>query len=209
MFSLISALLARYGLGAVAGLMLVENLVPLIPSELILPFVGFEAARGQTPFALALAVATVASTAGGLAWYGLGRRLGFERTAGWAERHGAWTTLNRKDIEMGCRWFRRWGGWAVMVGRALPGIRSFIPVPAGVAGQGVFGFLAWSGLGALAWSALLMALGFLLQSHYAAAKRWLDPVLDGLIALALLAYVFRLLRCRRLRKAAARAVGAT
>jgi hypothetical protein len=53
-----------------------------------------------------------------------------------------------------------------------------------------------------------MAVGFLLQARYAAAKHWLDPVLDGVVALALLAYVFRLLRCHRLRKAAASAAGA-
>jgi membrane protein DedA with SNARE-associated domain len=147
MFSFIASLLVRYGLGAVAALMLVENLIPIIPSELILPFVGFEAAGGRMPFALAFGVASVSSTIGGLAWYALGRGLGLDRAASWAERHGAWTTLNRKDIEMGCRWFKRWGGWAVMVGRALPGIRSFIPVPAGIARQGVAAFLAWSGLG--------------------------------------------------------------
>lgn len=202
MFSLITSLLEQYGILAVGALMLLENLLPIIPSELILPFVGFEVARGQMSAPTALATATAASTLGGLAWYALGRRLGFARTAAWAERYGVLTTLTKKDIERGYRWFTRWGGWAVLVGRTLPGVRSFIPIPAGIAGQGLLPFIGWSAVGALAWSALLMALGFLLQANYATARHWLDPLLDSLIGAALLVYGFRVFRCRRLSKLA-------
>lgn len=206
MFSFVTGLLEQYGVLAVGALMLIENLVPIIPSELILPFVGFEVARGQMSAAEALAAATAASAVGGLAWYAVGRRLGLSRACDWAERYGALTTLTRKDIEWGYRWFTRWGGLAVLIGRSLPGIRSFIPIPAGIAGQRLVSFIVWSAVGALLWSALLMALGFVLQANYAAVKHWLDPVLDSVMGLALLAYIVRVVRCRRLRRMARSAV---
>src|SRR5438874_11518551 len=62
--------------------------------------------------------------------------------AGWAiglyggrpflERRGRWFHLTHERLERAERWFERWEGWAVFVGRLTPVARSFISIPAGV-----------------------------------------------------------------------------
>ena len=73
MFNLITTVIAKSGVWGVFLLMLSENLIPVIPSELVLPLVGFQAAKGQFEPVAAIIAATAGSSIGGLAWYGVGR----------------------------------------------------------------------------------------------------------------------------------------
>ena len=192
MFGLIDGFIRQHGVLGVALLMLIENLIPAIPSELILPLAGFEVAQGLLPAPQTVMAATLGSVAGGAVWYLVGRRFGLSRAMDWCARGGRWTTITPSALHKGYVWFQRWGGLAVFLGRTLPGVRSFICIPAGIARQRPWAFLAWSSLGALAWSSLLVLSGFVLQANYSAVRQWIDPVLDGFVALCLVSYVVRL-----------------
>ena len=187
-------LIARYGYAAVAALMFAENVFPPIPSELIMPFAGFAAARGELhPVGVTIA-GCAGSLAGTLPWYWLGHRIGTPRLKRWATHYGRWLTVSPEDIDDASRWFARRGAAAVFLGRLVPGVRSVISLPAGVAAMPLLRFLLWSGAGSLIWVAALTWLGVLLESRYDAVGRWLNPVTTGVLAFLLAAYILRVIR---------------
>ncbi len=194
MFSLIAALIQKTGLVGVGLLMLAENLIPILPSELIMPMAGYEAARGAFSPMLAVLVGTAASVAGGAVWYDIGRRLGLARLKRWAAQGGWWLTVTPEELDRAEGWFRRWGAAAVCIGRTLPGVRGVICLPAGVSRMAFGRFLIWSTLGALIWTTLLVLAGYALQQRFTAIDRWLNPVTDGFAALCVVFYVARVVR---------------
>ena len=167
MFDWITDLVETTGYFGILLLMLVENVFPPIPSELIMPLAGFTAAQGRLSIVLVVLAGTAGSLLGALFWYGLGRWLGEERLRRLAARHGRWLTLSPGEIDRAEDWFRRHGATAVLLGRLVPAVRSLISVPAGVARMPLPGFLAWTALGTGLWTALLAGAGYLLQGQYA------------------------------------------
>jgi hypothetical protein len=84
---------------AIALLMLLENVFPPIPSELVLPFAGFVSARGELNPVGVLVAAVTGSLLGALPWYWAGRRLGHDRLRAFAQRRGRWLTLTPDDVD--------------------------------------------------------------------------------------------------------------
>ena len=191
MFTLVSNLIGKAGLGGVFLLMVLENVAPVIPSELILPMAGFDAARGQMNPVLAALVGGIGSALGGIVWYLIGRRFGLERLIRLAARMGRWAAVTPMELRRASRWFDRWGALLVAVGQCLPGIRGYICVPAGIARMPFGRFLLWSSAGAMAWSALLVSAGMSLNRHYGKVEQWVDPATEVVLALCFLAYVLR------------------
>lgn len=193
----IIGLIGHYGYLAVAALMFLENVLPPIPSELIMPFAGFAAARGDLHPLGAAAAGAAGSLAGTLPWYWAGRRVGSERLKRWATRHGRWLTVSPEDIDSACRWFRRRGAAAVFLGRLVPGVRSLISAPAGIAAMPFLQFILWSAIGSLLWAGALCALGFWLEGHYDVVERWMNPVTQVVLGLAVACYLFRVARFKQ------------
>ena len=196
MFTLIAAVIHRIGLVGVGFLMLVENLVPVIPSELIMPMAGYESARGTFSPVLVIVAGTAGSILGSLPWYWAGRTVGLYRLKRWAAHSGRWLTLSPEEIDRGEAWFKRWGAATVFIGRCLPGVRGFICLPAGVAKMPFPSFLLWSSLGALAWTTLLTIAGYALQARFTQVDRWLNPVTDLMVVVLMVGYAVRVVRYR-------------
>src|SRR5690606_28439498 len=108
---------------------LIENFFPPIPSEAILPAAGFLAYAGRMNFWGALIAATLGSLIGAWVWYGLGAALGRHRTRWIFEKM---PLVDAEDFDKAEAFFGRWGGTAVLLGRCVPIVRSFISIPAGV-----------------------------------------------------------------------------
>lgn len=185
------------GYAAIALLMFIENLVPPIPSELIMPLAGFTAARGELHPVLVILAGSAGSLAGSTLWYALGRGLGSERLKRFAARRGRWLTLTPKEIDRACAWFDRHGWLAVLAGRMVPAVRTLISVPAGVAAMPVGVFLAASAVGTLAWTTLLTGAGYLLESRYEEVARWIDPMSHLAVAALVVLYLWRVVTFRR------------
>lgn len=186
----------QHGYLAVVLLMLAENVVPPIPSELIMPFAGFAAARGDLHPAAVAVTGALGSVLGTLPWYVVARRIGRERLKAWAARHGRWLTVSPDDLDRAHRWFERRGAVTVFAGRLVPAVRSVISAPAGIAAMPLPSFLLWSLAGSLLWCAALTATGFLLEARYDQVARWIDPVTKTILLASAATYAWRVLRPR-------------
>jgi membrane protein DedA with SNARE-associated domain len=151
-----------FGYAGVAFLMLVENLFPPIPSEVILPLTGFLVNEGSLVFIPALIVATIGSVAGTLVLYALGRWGGRELIL----RHNRVLRLKEADLDRADRWFDRYGGAMVLFGRIVPGMRSLVSIPAGLSEMPLGRFVVLTAVGSGAWNTLLIWVGWLLGENW-------------------------------------------
>lgn len=200
MFDWITGLIDSLGALGVVVLMFLENVFPPIPSELVMPLAGYLAAGGRMSPVLVVLAGTIGSVLGGWLWYELGRRWGEARFLGIIDRWGVWATLSREDAEYALDWFRRRGAWAVFLGRMVPGVRTLISVPAGLAGMPLRPFLLLTVAGSLIWVSALTAAGYLLQAGYHRVEALLDPATTILVVLIVALYVWRVWRLRHRRR---------
>ena len=191
MFDFVSQAISSLGAFGIALLMFLENVFPPIPSEVIMPLAGFNAQQGEMSFWSVLIAGTVGSLAGALLWYWIGRRIGADRLKRLSLKAGRWLTITPDDIDRSNGWFERHGGAAVLLGRLLPTIRTFISVPAGVARMPLAYFTALTCVGTVVWNLILLGAGYLLGSNYDLVQTWLDPLSYVVIAAIVGAYLYR------------------
>lgn len=191
MFDWISGFVDAVGAIGIAVLMFLENVFPPIPSELIMPLGGFNAAAGREHLLAVIVAGSLGSLAGALLWYWIGRRLGTQRLKRLAARHGRWLTILPEDLDRSNAWFDRHGGSAVLIGRLIPTVRTFISVPAGVARMPMASFLAFTTVGTVSWTTVLAMAGYLLQAQYGLVAGWLDPVSTAVVVGIVGLYLWR------------------
>jgi membrane protein DedA with SNARE-associated domain len=186
----------RLGGIGVGLLIFLENLVPPIPSEAILPLAGFRARTGAINLWVAWPAATLGSVLGALSLYGLGAWLGYDRLHRLAGRR--WFILtSQKDLDRGERTFARHGGKMVLLGRCVPLIRSVVSIPAGIARMPLPRFLALTAIGSGVWNALFIGLGWIMGEHWDRVQGWLGPVTYVLVGLAVVGLVWLAIRKAR------------
>ena len=176
MFDFITEFMQNSGYFGVFALMALENIFPPIPSELIMPFAGFVAARGDLSVVGVLIAGTAGSVAGALPWYYAGKVYGKERLEKLADKHARWLTVTHGDIEHAMEAFEKHGRKVVLLGRLIPAIRTLISVPAGLAKMPLAQFLLFSTVGSLLWTGILTGAGYLLESQYERVADYVDPV---------------------------------
>lgn len=191
MFDRLVEWLGQSGYLGIAALMFLENLFPPIPSELIMPSAGYSAGQGRLSLIGVIASGTAGSVAGAVFWYYVGKLIGADRLKAWADRHGRWLTLRPSDIDRVDRWFDTHAGKAVLLGRLVPAIRTFISVPAGVFGMPLPRFLVFSVLGTALWTALLAIAGYMLEGQHDQVAAYLNPVTNIVLGLIIAAYLYR------------------
>lgn len=174
------------GYAGILLLMIVENLFPPIPSEVILPSAGFAASRGSLNVVIVVVVATIGSVLGTLPLYYIGRAFGEEKLVAWADKHGKWLTLRGKDIRKADDWFDKHGTKAVLFGRMIPGIRSLLSLPAGMSEMPLPKFLTYSAIGSALWASLLVGAGYVLGENYDRVEQYISPVSRIILVLLVL-----------------------
>ncbi|TME03500.1 MAG: DedA family protein [Chloroflexi bacterium] len=182
MTAAVSNFIASYGLLAVFVLMVGESCGFPFPSEVIMPTAGLLAASGHMNLVLAIVAGAVANLVGSLIAYGVAARFGEPLLLG----PGRYIGIRRHHLEIADGWFRRWGLLAVLVGRVLPVIRTYISFPAGLARIDLLRFSILTFVGALPWCAALGIVGYVLGRNY---DRISGPLEKGAIAIALLVVI--------------------
>lgn len=165
----------QWGYTGVVFFMFLENILPPIPSELVMPLAGFMTEQGKLNFAGVVAAGTAGSVMGAVALYYLGYWLGQEKICEWTQSYGKWIALSTDDLDRAQKWFEKNGGKAVFLSRLVPGVRSLISIPAGFAHMKMGRFLLFTTLGTTIWAAVLAYLGRLLGSHYEKVAKYLGP----------------------------------
>lgn len=194
MFDVITNWLSALGSLGVALLMLLENVFPPIPSELVMPFAGYLSAKGQLSFVAIILMGTLGSVGGAALWYWVGRWTNEDRLRRFISAYGRWLTLTNQDLDRALAWFRRHGAGAVFFGRMVPGVRTLISVPAGLTRMPMLPFLLYSAVGSLLWTTALALAGYLLRSHFDRVADWLNPITNGILLLLLAVYLWRLVQ---------------
>ncbi len=177
------------GYPMVFAFMVVEGILTPIPSEFIMPFAGFLAAQGALNLALVIIVGTAGAAIGNTVAYGIGARVGRPLV----ERYGRFVALGPPDLAWAEAWFARWGDLGILVGHALPGTRSFISFPAGIARMRLRNFIAYSTAGAAVWNTVLVLAGYyLLQGWrvFAETTENIDLYVVVAAIVAVVAYVY-------------------
>jgi membrane protein DedA with SNARE-associated domain len=172
----ITNLMNSWGYLGIALLMFLENVVPPIPSELIMPLAGFTATgQGKLSLPLVMLAGTIGSLIGQIPLYYLGKLVGEERLKKWADKYGAWLTVSGDEVSHAKKWFDEHGHKGVVLGRLVPGVRSLISIPAGMANMNLGQFLLYSLVGTAIWTCLLAFLGSLLGKNYETVSRYVGP----------------------------------
>jgi membrane protein DedA with SNARE-associated domain len=204
MFEWIANLVASWGYPGVFLLMVLENLFPPIPSELIMAAAGFAAARGELSLIPLLIAAVAGTLAGNIAWYEAGRWLGVDRFRPLVARYGKWFAVEEEDVDRATGMLKRYGPVALCFGRMLPGVRTLISVPAGMVEIPRSVFYLWTALGSLVWLTFLALAGYFLEEHYDRVEAWVGPLAWVVIGIAVGGYaahlVFAFRRAQRRRQ---------
>jgi membrane protein DedA with SNARE-associated domain len=164
---------------------------------LILPLAGYVTGSGDLTLGAVIAFGSLGSLGGATAWYVVGRRIGETRLRKWIDDHGRWLTLSNGDIDRAKDWFHRRGKAAVLIGRLMPGVRTFVSLPAGFSGMGWAPFLIYSAIGTVLWTAALVYAGAKLQENFELVSNYVDIITNGVFAILGAMILWRYIRCWR------------
>lgn len=185
-------LIEQSGYLGVGFLMFLETVFPPIPSEVIMTVAGVTAAKGELELSLVIVSGTAGAMLGNIFWYLAARAIGIERLKPVIQKHGRWLTVNWREVQRAQRWMEKHGIAFVLVGRVIPTMRSLVSVPAGLLKMRFRNFVIASTLGTFVWTALLAGAGFRLRSDFEQVDQFIAPVANAILALMVLAYLWRL-----------------
>jgi membrane protein DedA with SNARE-associated domain len=143
------------GYGGVALLMAIESACIPLPSEIIMPFAGYLVSTGEMNLFLAATAGALGCNLGSIVAYEIGRRGGRPM----AEKFGRYVLVGPAELDLADRFFNRWGNLAILIGRMLPVIRTFIAFPAGVARMKIIPFHIYTFIGSWPFCLLLAWIG--------------------------------------------------
>ena len=198
----IKSIIEGFSYPGILFLMLLENVFPPIPSELIMPLAGFISTQGQLSFLGLVIAGTLGSVIGAIVLYYAGRWIGGDRLRRWSDRHGRWVGLSSRDLDKSDDWFKRHGAKTVLFGRVVPGVRSLISIPAGVSSMDLRVFLLYTTLGSAIWTTVLAYAGRLLGRNYEQVEHVIGPISTAVVVGIILTLVIRGFRNRPGAKAA-------
>jgi membrane protein DedA with SNARE-associated domain len=188
-------LIDTFGLTGIFIGMIIESACIPLPSEVILLGGGAAAAIGSMSYWGVVAAGVFGNLVGSLIAYYVGawggRRL--------LERYGKYVLFNQSHLDQAQRWFDRHGEITVLVARNLPFVRTFISLPAGIAGMRITKFITFTIIGCIPWNMALAYAGYKLgQSDQ--IERILHPISYAIAGIVVIAGVFWLLKKRRVHR---------
>ena len=172
----------RLGAIGVGFAILLETVVPPIPSEAVLGLAGVLINDGRLSIVPVVLCATLGSILGALFFYYVGRALGPRRSHAFLDRL---PLVETEDVDKTFAWFERHGRSAVFFGRMVPIVRSFISVPAGVVRMPLPQFVLYSAVGSLIWNSVLIGLGVAAGDFVQQNLHYLDYAVVAAFALGI------------------------
>lgn len=167
MEEVIISLMNQFGYFGIMFLIMIENVFPPIPSEIILCFGGFMTTTTDLTVIGVIIASTIGSLLGAIILYLVGRLLNKERLIKIVNgKIGKILRLKAKDIEMADRWFDEKGNLTVFFCRFIPIVRSLISIPAGMSEMPFAKFMTLTTLGTIIWNTVLTILGSIMGENW-------------------------------------------
>ena len=170
--------------------MFLENIIPPIPSEIIMPLGGFFVYQQKLNFFILVFWGLLGTILGSLPWYYLGRFVNEKRISNFLDKKGKYLGISSHDLNKSKIWFEKYGVSLVFWGRLVPGVRTLISVPAGIELMPLRKFLIWTSLGSLIWVVLLTYAGYVFGENYPVIETYLDQIKFVLKPILILIFLY-------------------
>lgn len=181
-------------------LMTIESTIIPFPMEIILVPAGALAAQGEMSFVLILIAAILGSVAGALINYYLAYFIGRRGLNKLVHKYGKFVFMYEDSVVKSEKYFDKHGDVTTFVGRLIPGVRSFVSLPAGFAKMNLLRFMFYTGLGAGIWSAILIYLGYLFGDNIELIRNNLTSLTLVVVAFCLIVVLVYLLIWKKKKK---------
>jgi membrane protein DedA with SNARE-associated domain len=168
--------------GIFLGMTIESACIPL-PSEIIMTFAGYVVYEGKMAFWGVVLVGTIGNLVGSLiayyvGWWG-GRPL--------LQKYGKYILITPNKLNMADEWFEKYGHEAVLISRLLPGLRTFISLPAGITHMNLKKFILYTVVGSLPWCFVLTYIGVLMGPNWTTIESYFH-YLDILVGIGVLVF---------------------
>lgn len=185
------------GYAGAALLMALESMIAPVPSEAVMPFVGFLVADGKWGPAEAVLATSLGSLAGSLVSY----VMGYYGGRPFVLKVGKYLLLDKHDLEMTERFFHRTGGvWTLFICRFIPVVRHLVSIPAGIGKMRFWPFVLATVAGATLWNSFLLACGYKLRENWEMVQTYrhhFDGLIIGMLVISIAWYVWYKLKRKR------------
>lgn len=190
MQEIIISLMEQFGYLGILLLIMIENVFPPIPSEVILCFGGFMTTKSSLTVLGVIIASTIGSILGAIILYFIGKILNKERLIKIVSgKIGKVLRLKKKDIEMADKWFDTKGAKTVFFCRFIPIVRSLISIPAGMSEMPFTKFLILTSLGTAIWNTVLTILGSIMGKNWTVVADIIDKYASVVLILLVIAFI--------------------
>lgn len=182
-------IIEQFGYFGVFFLILIENVFPPIPSEVILLFSGFFSSYTSLSVFYMILASTLGSFLGAIILYYIGKIFNKERLKKIVNgRFGKILFLKENDIDKADEWFDNKGNKSVFFCRFVPIVRSLISIPAGMSEMPMGKFIIYTICGSMIWNTVLICLGYRLGSNWEYVLTILDKY--QMVVIVILVIIF-------------------
>ena len=182
-------IIEQFGYFGVFFLILLENVFPPIPSEVILLISGFFSSYTSLSVFYMILASTLGSFLGAIILYYIGKIFNKERLKKIVNgRLGKILFLKENDIDKADEWFDNKGNKSVFFCRFVPIVRSLISIPAGMSEMPMGKFIIYTICGSMIWNTVLICLGYRLGSNWEYVLTILDKY--QIIVIVILVIIF-------------------
>jgi len=184
-------IISNSGYLGIFALMTIESALIPIPSEIIMPFSGYLVFTGKFNPILVIIAGGAGNLAGSLIAYFIGIKLGREVIL----RYGKYILLKKSHLDWAESFFEKYGNKTTFVTRLLPGIRTYISLPAGIAKMNLKKFSAYTFAGSIIWSAMLTYAGMALGEEWNKIRDY-SHYIDAIVGIALIIIIIIIIKKR-------------
>lgn len=191
----------QLGYLGIALLMFLDNVIPPIPSEIIMPSAGYAASQGQLLLSGVIIAGCIGSLTAAALLYWIGYQFNHDAIFRFTDRYGKYLFIKSEDIQKSLLWFEKYGHRIVFFGRMVPAVRSLISIPAGMSRMPFWKFMFYSALGTIIWTTFLTCVGFYFGENQALMHEIFSRVgyvIIMIVVLVLLWHCYRKLKNKNL-----------
>ena len=184
-------IISNSGYLGIFALMTIESALIPIPSEIIMPFSGYLVFTGKFNPILVIIAGGAGNLAGSLIAYFIGIKLGREVIL----RYGKYILLKKSHLDWAESFFEKHGNKTAFVTRLLPGIRTYISLPAGIAKMNLKKFSVYTFAGSIIWSAMLTYAGMALGEEWNKIRDY-SHYIDAIVGIAIIIIIIIIIKKR-------------